>query len=161
MSVFPRIGRLCPLPFPYQHRLNPSVLPRPRSASACSPLNRAPGASSHRLLRRWETRSFRVPTHPHPEEFSRKLPNSFFDPRFFQTALASPPGVTTGLKAAESTPLESQWSAQAPECQRLLPPNRVRGLHPIACSAAGKPVLSVFRPIPAQKNSRRNLPLSF
>ena len=188
----------------------PAVCPGP-GVSALAPPEQGARASSHRLLRRWETRSFRVPPHPHPEEFSRKPPSSFlihtfskqlwqvsplaepggqwrlnqhhsnpsglprpqrvstcpplergaeglpwlaplpenpffpcsapfpprrilagtsqllFEPRFSQTVLASPPGGTTGLKAAESTPLESQRSAQAPECQRLLPPEQSAG----------------------------------
>ena len=133
-----------PLPFPYQHHSNPSGPPRPRSVSICSPPEQGARASSHRLLRRWQGSSFRVPTHPHPEEFSRKLPNSFFDPRFFQQLWQAPLAEPWGqwrLNQHHSNPSDLPRPQRVSTCSPL---NVVPKGYPLACPAAGKPVLSVF-----------------
>ena len=144
MSVFPGIGRLCPLPFPYQHHSNPSGLPRPQRVSTCPPLER--GAEGLPWLAPLPENPFFPCSDPSPpRRILTETSQLLFDPHFFQTALASlPPGRTRGPMAAESTPLESQRSAQAPEGQHLLTLERGAEGHPLACPAAGKPVLSVF-----------------
>ena len=145
MSVFPGIGRLCPLPFPYQHHSNPSGLPRPRSVSACPPEQSAGGfipSPAPPLGNPFFPCSDPSP----PRRILAETCHFLFNPRFFQqlwqVSPLAEPGGQWRLNQHHSN------AGGLPRPQRLStcsPLNGVpKGCHSLACPATGNPVLSVF-----------------